>query len=253
MGLLELDFKKVIALSTLSQVALMMSSLCVGLKLVRFYHLLTHAYFKSLLFLLVGVLIHGMFTSQEFRGYSIRFNTGVMTGLLVPITGLCGLLFTRGYYSKDLILELYYTGSCRFTLVLVLYGSMFLTFMYSFRLLVTLGYFNIPIRYIGEVLSSIYCLFGLLVLTLSAGLVLWWNRMAYFIDSRSLVKWSLTLMALCLVIYLFRGAYVMRIGQMFLLNLVTRMTGYIFSRMKQLVFMLEKSFLESLAFTKVNV
>lgn len=63
----EIDLKKVIALSTLSQLGLIMGGLALGFFKITFFHLLTHALFKALLFLCAGLLIHGILNSQDVR------------------------------------------------------------------------------------------------------------------------------------------------------------------------------------------
>nr|QNV11552.1 NADH dehydrogenase subunit 5 [Dynatosoma fuscicorne] len=104
----EFDLKKIIALSTLSQLGLMMSILAMGFPMLAFFHLLTHALFKALLFMCAGAIIHNMMNSQDIR---------TMGGLCLymPLTtscfnianlALCGMPFLAGFYSKDMILEL---------------------------------------------------------------------------------------------------------------------------------------------------
>jgi len=108
----EIDLKKIIALSTLRQLGVIMIVLSLGYSELAFFHLLTHALFKSLLFLCAGVFIHGARDCQD-----IRFLGGVMSGM--PISSLffvccslslCGFPFLSGFYSKDLILELFISG-----------------------------------------------------------------------------------------------------------------------------------------------
>uniref|UniRef100_UPI0030FF377C NADH dehydrogenase subunit 5 n=1 Tax=Prodasineura croconota TaxID=1407214 RepID=UPI0030FF377C len=104
----EFDLKKIIALSTLSQLGLMMSILSMGYYDLAFFHLFTHALFKALLFMCAGVIIHNMGDCQD-----IRFMGGLSNYL--PLTcvcfcvsnlALCGMPFLAGFYSKDLILEI---------------------------------------------------------------------------------------------------------------------------------------------------
>jgi NADH-ubiquinone oxidoreductase chain 5 len=66
----EMDIKKIVALSTLSQLGVMMVALALIQKSFCFFHLITHALFKALLFLCVGVGIHSVFGSQDFRRFS---------------------------------------------------------------------------------------------------------------------------------------------------------------------------------------
>jgi len=71
----EIDLKKIVALSTLSQLGVIVVALGLSLKALRFFHLITHALFKSLLFICVGVGIHTVFGSQDFRTYGGLYQT----------------------------------------------------------------------------------------------------------------------------------------------------------------------------------
>lgn len=103
----EFDLKKIIALSTLSQLGLIIRILSIGFYKLAFFHLLTHALFKALLFICAGVIIHNTKNAQD-----IRFIGNLR--IRIPLTcrcfnvanlALCGLPFLAGFYSKDLILE----------------------------------------------------------------------------------------------------------------------------------------------------
>nr|UYG48409.1 NADH dehydrogenase subunit 5 [Chrysops sp.] len=128
----EFDLKKIIALSTLSQLGLMMSILSMGYSKLAFFHLLTHALFKALLFMCAGAIIHNMNNSQDIR------NMGGFT-YHMPLTSscfnvanlaLCGMPFLAGFYSKDLILEI----------VSLSYINMFSFFLYFFSTGLTVCY-----------------------------------------------------------------------------------------------------------------
>nr|YP_010242115.1 NADH dehydrogenase subunit 5 [Lyssa zampa]QTI83030.1 NADH dehydrogenase subunit 5 [Lyssa zampa]UNP54444.1 NADH dehydrogenase subunit 5 [Lyssa zampa] len=132
----EFDLKKIIALSTLSQLGLMMSILSMGMPDLAFFHLLTHAMFKALLFMCAGVIIHMMNDMQD-----IRYMGGI--SLYVPLTclcmnisnmALCGIPFLAGFYSKDLILELVSFSNLNLMVFLLYYISTGLTMFYSLRL-----------------------------------------------------------------------------------------------------------------------
>nr|ARO34913.1 NADH dehydrogenase subunit 5 [Phylloecus linearis] len=132
----EYDLKKIIALSTLSQLGLMMSILSLGGFNLAFFHLLTHAMFKALLFMCAGVIIHSMKNFQD-----IRYMGGMVK--LMPYTLLCfntanlalmGFPFLSGFYSKDLILEeLMFKGESLLIILLFLM-SIGLTVSYSVRM-----------------------------------------------------------------------------------------------------------------------
>nr|WAX37276.1 NADH dehydrogenase subunit 5 [Auzakia danava] len=136
----EFDLKKIIALSTLSQLGLMMSILSMGFYDLAFFHLLTHAMFKALLFMCAGVLIHMMNNNQD-----IRMMGGI--SLYVPLTSLCmnisnlalcGIPFLAGFYSKDMILEMVSMSNLNLLIFYLYYFSTGLTMFYTIRLLMYL-------------------------------------------------------------------------------------------------------------------
>nr|UBA16566.1 NADH dehydrogenase subunit 5 [Papilio epycides] len=133
----EFDLKKIIALSTLSQLGLMMSILSMGLPDLAFFHLLTHAMFKALLFMCAGVVIHMMNDIQD-----IRYMGGIscyipLTSLCLNISNLalCGIPFLAGFYSKDLILEVVSMSNLNLLIFFLYYFSTGLTMYYTIRLL----------------------------------------------------------------------------------------------------------------------
>nr|QNE85564.1 NADH dehydrogenase subunit 5 [Botanophila fugax] len=132
----EFDLKKIIALSTLSQLGLMMSILSMGYYKLAFFHLLTHALFKALLFMCAGAIIHNMNNCQDIR---------LMGGLsmMMPLSSscfnvanlaLCGMPFLAGFYSKDLILEMVSLSYINMFSFFLFFFSTGLTVCYSFRL-----------------------------------------------------------------------------------------------------------------------
>nr|YP_010498955.1 NADH dehydrogenase subunit 5 [Microtendipes umbrosus]UWR98451.1 NADH dehydrogenase subunit 5 [Microtendipes umbrosus] len=132
----EFDLKKIIALSTLSQLGLMMSILSLGFYKLAFFHLLTHALFKALLFMCAGVVIHNMKNSQDIRdmGYLCIYMPFTVSCLNVANLALCGLPFLAGFYSKDLILEMVLVSEINFLVFFLFFFSTGLTVSYSFRL-----------------------------------------------------------------------------------------------------------------------
>nr|YP_009628231.1 NADH dehydrogenase subunit 5 [Isonychia kiangsinensis]QBO27431.1 NADH dehydrogenase subunit 5 [Isonychia kiangsinensis] len=132
----EFDLKKIIALSTLSQLGLMMSILSMGFYKLAYFHLLTHALFKALLFMCAGAVIHNMKDSQDIRnmGGIVTQMPYTASCLNVANLALCGMPFLAGFYSKDLILEvagLSFLNSVSFGLFFFSTG---LTMCYSLRL-----------------------------------------------------------------------------------------------------------------------
>jgi NADH-ubiquinone oxidoreductase chain 5 len=176
----EYDLRKIIALSTLSQLGLMIRIVSVGFAGLAFFHLLTHALFKALLFICAGAIIHVMGDSQDicFMG-GLSFQMPLTSVCLcVSNFALCGMPFLAGFYSKDLILEiciLRYVNVFGFLLFFVSTG---LTVCYSFRLsyYVFRGNFNLyPIFSMSEVnFNIVRGMWGLLFVTIFSGRILSW-------------------------------------------------------------------------------
>nr|AVJ52457.1 NADH dehydrogenase subunit 5 [Odontotarsus purpureolineatus] len=133
----EYDLKKIIALSTLSQLGLMMSSLFMGFSMLSYFHLLSHAFFKALLFLCAGLMIHCMSDSQDIRhmGYMINHLPYTCACFCISNLSLCGIPFLSGFYSKDLVLEYMSMGYFNLFVYVVYFISVGLTACYTFRLI----------------------------------------------------------------------------------------------------------------------
>nr|YP_010895178.1 NADH dehydrogenase subunit 5 [Meliscaeva auricollis]WJW73717.1 NADH dehydrogenase subunit 5 [Meliscaeva auricollis] len=132
----EFDLKKIIALSTLSQLGLMMMILSMGYYKLAFFHLLTHALFKALLFMCAGAIIHNMNNSQDLRlmgGLSL-FMPLTSSCFNVANLALCGMPFLAGFYSKDLILEVVSLSMVNLFIYYLFFFSTGLTVCYSLRL-----------------------------------------------------------------------------------------------------------------------
>ena len=135
----ECDLKKIIALSTLSQLGVMIIRIALGLVELAFFHLLTHAIFKALLFISAGTLLHLLSHNQDLRRFgNLSFQLPfVVRAIIIANLALCGFPFLAGFYSKDLILEFILESSSSFLLLCMAIGATFLTSAYSVRLSVT--------------------------------------------------------------------------------------------------------------------
>lgn len=137
----ENDLKKVIALSTLRQLGIMIIIIGLGQPSVAFFHLITHALFKALLFICAGTIIHSNLNNQDLRiigtmWYSIPATTAALN---VANLALCGIPFLAGFYSKDLILEIIIVRINPSFRVLAILVTICLTAAYRMRLaLITL-------------------------------------------------------------------------------------------------------------------
>nr|YP_003354957.1 NADH dehydrogenase subunit 5 [Quadrula quadrula]ACQ91015.1 NADH dehydrogenase subunit 5 [Quadrula quadrula] len=133
----EVDLKKIIALSTLSQLGLMMFTIGIGYPVIAVFHLFTHALFKALLFLCAGSIIHSTGDTQDGRilggiGNLLPFSSGC---LVLSSVVLCGMPFLSGFYSKDLILEEAFVCFGGWFEVFVLLVGAGLSLVYSLRIL----------------------------------------------------------------------------------------------------------------------
>jgi len=129
------DFKKIIALRTMSQVAFIFIIVSIGAPIIGMFHLLTHALFKSRLFIRAGGFIHLGRSNQDTRmRHYYKFRWRSMIGVGLPVLSLCGLTAMSGFVSKEIIL-LFSTqsGVSLFSGLMLMSGVVF-TFGYSGRL-----------------------------------------------------------------------------------------------------------------------
>jgi NADH-ubiquinone oxidoreductase chain 5 len=146
-GIVQNDIKRVIAYSTCSQLGYMIFACGLLNYNASIYHLTTHAFFKALLFLSAGSVIHGLSDEQDMRKMGGLVNLMPLTYqcMLIGTLALTGFPFLSGYYSKDIILETSYaTYYWEGTFAAIIgYVAAFGTTFYSFRLLI-LTFFNKP-------------------------------------------------------------------------------------------------------------
>lgn len=142
-GLVQNDIKRVIAYSTCSQLGYMFVAAGVGVYSVAMFHLLTHAFFKAMLFLGAGSVIHGMHHEQDMRNYgglrkklpytfwAMMIGTLAITGVGIPLThyGFAGFL------SKDAVIESAFAGTAGgYAFWMLVIAALFTSF-YSWRLI----------------------------------------------------------------------------------------------------------------------
>jgi len=138
-GLVQNDIKRVVAYSTCSQLGYMFVAMGVGAYSVGMFHLFTHAFFKALLFLGSGSVIHAMHHEQDMRHMGglkdrIPYTYAVM---IVGTLALTGFPLTAGYFSKDAIIEAAFVGTNPMALYAFVstVGAALLTSFYSWRLI----------------------------------------------------------------------------------------------------------------------
>jgi NADH-quinone oxidoreductase subunit L len=138
-ALMEVDGKKVVALSTLRQLGLIFMALSLGNRLICLFHLLIHAFAKANLFLIVGNFLHIRFSQQDYR----QLSTGVERGtifiiIFVSVLRLRGIIFSRGFFSKDSILIREFNLMRSFLSWIILTRIISLTFAYCLKLIFSL-------------------------------------------------------------------------------------------------------------------
>jgi NADH-quinone oxidoreductase subunit L len=152
-GLVQNDIKRVIAYSTCSQLGYMFVAAGVGVYSVAMFHLFTHAFFKAMLFLGAGSVIHGMHHEQDMRNYgglrhkmpytfwAMMIGTLAITGVGIPLT----YIGFAGFLSKDAVIEVAFAGpgwTADYAFWLLVISALFTSF-YSWRLMF-LTFFGTP-------------------------------------------------------------------------------------------------------------
>jgi len=138
-GLFQQDIKKVIAYSTMSQLGMMVIAIGLSCYTVALFHLINHAFYKGLLFLCAGAVIHAVADNQDFRKYGglVSYLPLTYSLMLTASLSLVAFPFMTGFYSKDFILESAY-GQYKLSSIIVYFvatiGAMFTT-LYSVKVL----------------------------------------------------------------------------------------------------------------------
>jgi NADH-ubiquinone oxidoreductase chain 5 len=138
-GLFQQDIKKVIAYSTMSQLGMMVIAVGLSSYNIALFHLINHAFYKGLLFLGAGAVIHAVADNQDFRKYGglISYLPLTYSVMLIASLSLVAFPFMTGFYSKDFIIESafgkYYISSIAVYYIAII-GAMFTT-LYSVKVL----------------------------------------------------------------------------------------------------------------------
>jgi len=149
-GLFQNDIKKIIAYSTCSQLGYMVLSCGLNNYSGSLFHLMNHAFFKALLFLSAGAIIHSMIDLQDIRrmGMLLRYLPVSYLMILIGSLAIMGIPFLTGFYSKDFLLECVFSSNIFLTSFLYWLGtiSAALTSFYSIKLLF-LTFYNVHNSY----------------------------------------------------------------------------------------------------------
>jgi len=139
LALVTNDLKRTIAFSTISQIGYLMAAVGLSQYGVALFHLVNHAFFKALLFLSAGGILHSIMDEQDIRklGSLVRFLPFTYVSILIGSLSLMAVPFLSGFYSKDLILELAYGGYSTAGSTVFFFGTLtaIMTAYYSFRLI----------------------------------------------------------------------------------------------------------------------
>nr|WEF75035.1 NADH dehydrogenase subunit 5 [Amblyomma sculptum] len=178
----EMDFKKVIAFSTLSQLSMMMIILSLGKMELSFFHLLMHAMFKSMLFLCAGFVIHSFYGVQDIRmlGNFFKFSPVISSCMMISFLSLMGFPFIGGFYSKDLIVEFFFFKVNNILLIILFILGVMFTLLYCMRLIYELLLKGILSMSIYSSSFSYYMVFPILMLCflvlISGNLLFWFSN-----------------------------------------------------------------------------
>ena len=195
-GLVQNDIKRVIAYSTCSQLGYMFFAAGLGAYHIAIFHLFTHAFFKALLFLGAGSVIHAFNDEQDMRNMGgvwkkIPYTYSLM---IIGTLALTGFPFLSGFFSKDAIIETAYSSTSFFAGYAVTIGVLtaFMTSLYSWRLIFmtfhgTYNNKNISLSKVHE--SPAVMLVPLLFLALGA-IFAGYAFKDYFIGSQFIQFWS---------------------------------------------------------------
>ncbi len=268
-SLTQNDFKKVIAYSTCSQLGYMMMICGLSQYSLSLFHLFNHAFFKALLFLSAGLIIHSLIDEQDIRrsGSIIKSNPITSIFMLIGSFSLMGLPFLTGFYSKDVILEVTIINPfITMCFILSLLAALF-TAIYSIRLFYIAFIKNDNNSIINRLLINETTKIETLILSI---LLIFTLIIGYFISNflnkeiiliNSLYKWlpfiSSFIGSIISIIYIELNFkfYNILISSWFINTIINKISSFIFSTIRVLYNRLDQQLLEKIgpSFFKENI
>jgi len=208
-AIFEIDMKKVIALSTLRQLGVIITIIGAGKPLLAYLHLLSHAYFKAILFICAGMIIHNIKDYQDIRTIGCIYTAMPKVSSIINVANirLCGLPFIRGFYSKDRILEAIFISDTNILVFFLVLLATILTVCYSCRLSLYLSSSTVKLerRYYMRELDK-FIVLGIIILlpfSIMGGLNLVWQ-----ITSCNIVVYLPLWLKSIILVLIFRGTFI---------------------------------------------
>nr|YP_009371235.1 NADH dehydrogenase subunit 5 [Ozobranchus jantseanus]ARR75356.1 NADH dehydrogenase subunit 5 [Ozobranchus jantseanus] len=203
-AMVENDMKKIIALSTLSQLGLMMTTLGLNLPMLCYFHMVAHAMFKALLFICAGVLINSHHHSQDLRWMGNLASQMPMTSSCIIISNLAmaGFPFLAAFYTKDPIIEMSLYNMNNFNVMLLLYLSLGITAFYSMRFMISVVWTPLncsPYYKLEEPKNVTTPMMNLALPSILFGMILWWIYPQY---SMSLMMDKFTMLMPMFIVFM---------------------------------------------------
>lgn len=141
-AIVQYDIKKIVAYSTTRQLGLMVVAIGIKIPELALFHICTHAFFKALLFLCSGRIIHKLKKEQDIRKMGKASNALPLTTscIIIARLALCGLPFLAGYYSKDVILEIRQARIGKRIRIILAMVATLMTAIYRIRMIVFISF-----------------------------------------------------------------------------------------------------------------
>nr|BCR02912.1 NADH dehydrogenase subunit 5 [Riccardoella tokyoensis] len=223
---MEVDLKKMVAMSTLSQLGVMMFMISIGELYVCYFHMISHALFKALLFLSCGSLIMYSYGGQDMRFMGSMSIISPFSVFLMNCSNLSliGFPFLSGFYSKDMMLEIYvgYSSS------VILFSLFMMSCLFSVMYMIKMVYFSISAIRLGSFFIKSFMNYSLfismlllLIWVIILGKIMFLEMFFYSIYMISMLDKLfgslLLVMGVCMFLYIH---YLSNSGSKFLLNYI---------------------------------